>query len=100
MQDWNATFERNKAAAAQYEKEYDVVFFGDSITEHWAGTELSFPVEDWQKVNTVFREIFTSLGGGRVEGLALGIAGDRVRKYVQYNHHTTVRCFDERVGFD
>jgi hypothetical protein len=79
MEVWNATFDRNKGLAAQFGEEYDVVFFGDSITEHWEGTEKGFPVDSWQEVNNVFRKEFTTIGGGRVDGLALGIAGDRVR---------------------
>jgi lysophospholipase L1-like esterase len=84
MRRWNATFERNKQLAGQFfddDDEFDVVFFGDSITEHWEGTELGTPA--WEGVNLVFREEFTRIGGGRLDGLALGIAGDRVRTRIK-----------------
>jgi hypothetical protein len=79
MEVWNATFDRNKGLVAQFGEEHDVVFFGDSITEHWEGTSKGLPVDAWQEVNNVFRKEFTRIGGGRVDGLALGISGDRVR---------------------
>ena len=63
---------------SHFGEEYDVVLLGDSITEHWFGTEFGMPADAWQEVNLVFREELTKLGGGRVDGLALGIAGDRV----------------------
>jgi lysophospholipase L1-like esterase len=67
---------RNMALARTAEHP-DVVFLGDSITEHWVGTELGEPDPDEEGNAKVFRELF--MGGGKVRGLALGIAGDRVR---------------------
>lgn len=80
---WNSTFERNKALVSQFGEEHEVVLVGDSITEHWEGTEFGMPADAWQDVNTVFREEFTTFGGGRVDAVALGIAGDRVRSKLQ-----------------
>jgi hypothetical protein len=77
---WNLTFERNKMLASQFSGDrYDVVFFGDSITEHWVGTDLKHESIPWRGINKVFRDHFTKQGGGKVDGLALGIGGDRVR---------------------
>jgi hypothetical protein len=58
---------------------YDVAFFGDSITEHWAGTDLNYESKPWREVSKVFRDHFTKQGGGKVDGFALGIGGDMVR---------------------
>ena len=83
---WNTTFNRNKKQAAvgaekddkDNNKIHDVVLYGDSITEHWQGTsKTNADNSDWQDIHEVFKEKFTSAGGGRVEGLALGIGGDR-----------------------
>jgi hypothetical protein len=79
---WISTFERNKALVSQFGEEYEVVLVGDSITEHWEGTNFGTPADAWQEVNTVFREEFTTFGGGRVDAVALGIAGDQVRSEV------------------
>jgi hypothetical protein len=76
---WKQTFERNQDLANQLDHEkYDVIFLGDSITEHWAGTDLGHDYAGMQDMNKVFRQYFTKSGGGQVEGLALGIGGDRV----------------------
>jgi hypothetical protein len=72
------TFTRNKNLADQFSEKYDIVFLGDYITEHWAGTDLAFATDAWQEVNKGFLQYFTKVGGGKVDGLALGIGGDRV----------------------
>jgi hypothetical protein len=79
---WNQTLQRNVKLASQthqVENEWDVVFYGDSITEHWLGTELTTRREQWQGTQRVFEEYFDSSNGAAVDGLALGIAGDQVR---------------------
>jgi hypothetical protein len=55
----------------------DVIFLGDSITEHWLGTELGEEDPSEQDNAKVFQDIF--INGNSIRGLALGIAGDRVR---------------------
>jgi len=57
---------------------WDVVFYGDSITEGWKGTSYGIPKE--QKLDNY--KVFESLFGGeesqsKLSGLALGISGDR-----------------------
>ena len=54
----------------------DVVFLGDSITEHWNGRDNG--KMDEHNVSVVFQELFQKDNGGTMEGLALGVAGDRV----------------------
>jgi hypothetical protein len=81
---WNQTLHRNVKLASQAnakEEDWDVVLYGDSITEHWLGTELSTRWEQWQGTKRVFQQYFNSSNGASVDGLALGISGDQVRWY-------------------
>jgi lysophospholipase L1-like esterase len=70
---WDATFERNKELAAGTSSP-DVVMVGDSITEHWVGTDLGEVTHEAMSVHRVFTKLFEQ---GDVRGLALGLAGDR-----------------------
>ena len=55
----------------------DIVFVGDSIAERWNGTAaLGTKVIDSTK--RAFRKRFTKKYGGKLEGIALGSAGDTV----------------------
>jgi hypothetical protein len=78
---WETPFKRNVELAAHSTKPLDVVLLGDSITEHWLGTSLAVPSPKRRENAEAFRDLFTKKGGGRVEGLALGIAGDRVSQH-------------------
>jgi lysophospholipase L1-like esterase len=68
-----------KAINATTTNEIDVALFGDSITEHWLGTDLGGPSKQFGKVSSVFKELFTKQGGGQVEGIVLGIAAEQCR---------------------
>lgn len=59
-------------------KSYDVILYGDSITEHWQGTDLGGTNAELTKVHDVYEHYFSKARGAHVEGLALGIGGDRV----------------------
>ena len=52
----------------------DVVFLGDSITEEWNGKWLGNYNTRFQEIPSVFRKYFQD----DLQGLALGIAGDKV----------------------
>jgi lysophospholipase L1-like esterase len=67
------------AEAINATKEIDVALLGDSITEHWLGTDLGRPSRKYENVSTVFKELFTKQGGSKVEGIVLGIAAERCR---------------------
>jgi lysophospholipase L1-like esterase len=55
----------------------DVVLLGDSITEHWLGTELGMKEQTWSEHFQVYQELFQSENNNdAVSGLALGIGGD------------------------
>lgn len=61
----------------------NVVMIGDSITERWQGTgmaRLKFP-----DFIPVYQDLFQSNNDASIQGLALGISGDRVRakRYIQ-----------------
>jgi hypothetical protein len=79
---WDTTTNRNVALISREPQisEYDVVFYGDSITEHWMGTDLSKSHDKWAKIHQVFDDAFNKRNGkGSLDGIALGIGGDRVR---------------------
>jgi len=58
-------------------RELDVVFLGDSITEGWRGTSFGQQVEKKEANVHVFEELFDMDKGGELDGLVLGIAGDK-----------------------
>ena len=77
---WKGATRRNHhLAQKQHEGPYDVVLLGDSITEHWIGADLGTYLDHWAPINDVFEAHFNKEAGGMVDGLALGIGGDRVR---------------------
>jgi lysophospholipase L1-like esterase len=100
MMGWNKTFARNldlvqqEAAKQQRNAPLDVVLLGDSITERWVGTQFLHPIgrDNSTEYQDIFRQLFNNSnkkGQGErngdptittsVQGLALGISGDRVR---------------------
>jgi len=83
---WKAAFARNLDLVNQSKHDddtyFDVVMLGDSITEHWLGTDLGYKRTDWQGNNRVYQELFGGRRGddddvASIQGLALGIGGDR-----------------------
>lgn len=58
--------------------QYDVVFLGDSITEHWNGRDIAEFEPNGHNISLVFQDLFEKDKGGTLQGLPLGIAGDRV----------------------
>jgi lysophospholipase L1-like esterase len=102
QQRWQRTFQRNMDRIAQWEtssfsssageapsknNNLDVVFLGDSITEHWVGSDLSNERPERLSGNVqVFQSLFgnatatpsaTKSSTTNLLGLALGISGDR-----------------------
>ncbi|GAX19638.1 hypothetical protein FisN_19Hh219 [Fistulifera solaris] len=74
---WNKAFQRNVDMAQRYNSSQalDVLLLGDSLTEHWLGTDLGGPNSEFDGVPPVYRHYFQE---GTLRGLALGIAGDRI----------------------
>jgi len=71
-----ASHQNLDAAKAVDNNDIDVVFFGDSIIEGWKGTSYGFRKGNKDGNLSVFRSLFTRDGGGKYEGLLLGISGD------------------------
>jgi hypothetical protein len=61
--------------------QYDVVFYGDEVTEGWNGRWLGrtmVPHTYATQIQQFFNITFTKAGGGDFDGVALGIMGDVV----------------------
>eukprot|EP00591_Stephanopyxis_turris_P009166 CAMPEP_0195508398 /NCGR_PEP_ID=MMETSP0794_2-20130614/1612_1 /TAXON_ID=515487 /ORGANISM="Stephanopyxis turris, Strain CCMP 815" /LENGTH=420 /DNA_ID=CAMNT_0040635343 /DNA_START=120 /DNA_END=1382 /DNA_ORIENTATION=- len=57
-------------------REIDVAFIGDSITEGWTGQSLGHNSTAFAGVPAIFEKFFSKDGGADYEGIALGISGD------------------------
>lgn len=64
-------------ATATNERHLDVVMVGDSIIEHWHGSDLGIAQERFADNVAVFEQLFNLQAGADISGLALGISGDR-----------------------
>jgi len=85
---WTETFKMNKRQIRKYEDdlmamELDVAFLGSSTVEEMDGRWVGKQSQDLQTIRRYFFTLFQKAthlqggaGGGRVEGVALGIAGD------------------------
>ena len=58
--------------------ELDVLMVGDSITERWNGRGMGQFDEGFENNSIAFQKLFQKKNGSKVEGLALGVAGDQV----------------------
>lgn len=58
---------------------WDVVLLGDGVVEEYQGRVLGTMDASLKNVKKYWDATFSTEGGGDVEGLALGIAGDSVR---------------------
>lgn len=86
---WNKTFHRNLNLVEQnINRHLDVVLLGDSIIEHWLGTTFATPSPRFAENKQVYEKLFqqgsssstsssSTTKSNSVQGLALGIAGDR-----------------------
>jgi hypothetical protein len=93
---WNSKFEESKQRATNASRQFpaphdndnddddgeqqqmlDVVLIGDSIMEHWNDIGRSKLKENAQ----VFQELFTTKGGGKINGVSLGVGGERVSTF-------------------
>lgn len=70
-------FLKNAKGSKNIHRMLDVVFVGDSITEGWRGTSFGRPVDSKQENVHVFHDYFNTDMGGPMDGLVLGIAGDK-----------------------
>jgi len=56
----------------------DLVLYGDSIIERMNGRVSGKPLEELKDSLAVTKELFTKEGGGQIEALPLGIAGEEI----------------------
>jgi hypothetical protein len=61
-----------------WSKDLDVVILGDATVEEWNGRWLGKENDKLSAIKGYFKKTFSVPGGGEVNGLALGIAGDTV----------------------
>ena len=60
------------------EAHLDLVLYGDSIVERMNGREFGKPLDDLQDQLAITKQLFTHEGGGKINALPLGIAGEEV----------------------
>jgi hypothetical protein len=58
----------------------DVVMLGDQSIEEWNARLRGTPNDDYKGAKTYFETKFKRASAGDVEGVALGVAGDSVRR--------------------
>jgi lysophospholipase L1-like esterase len=90
LEGWMGAYEANLSlvrSKVQQNQQVDVVFLGDSITEEWNGRWLGKRqgryTSMFEETHNVWKDLFdsggsTAHGTGAMNGLALGIAGDRI----------------------
>jgi len=77
---WNKAHKLNKKLVEDlgFSEDLDVVFLGDAAVEELNGRWLGMEREDLKGIKKYFTNSFSVAGGGEVNGLALGIAGDTI----------------------
>ena len=75
----------------------DVVFLGDSIVENWSGTNLGISRAELHGIAKTFDRYFHKDQGGLVNGLPLGIAGDRISQLLYRVEHGGFGKLDPHV---
>lgn len=76
----------------------DVVLVGDSIVEHWEGRDMGISEISLRRDHEVFEELFTRHGGGKIDGMAHGIGGDRCANLLyRLNNGEMPAGFDPKV---
>ena len=80
-EDWHQVFDINLHALNETigkGSPLDLVLYGDSIIERMNGRVFGKPLDTIQDQLAVTKEMFTKEGGGEIEALPLGIAGEEV----------------------
>eukprot|EP00545_Synedropsis_sp_CCMP1620_P007328 CAMPEP_0119003062 /NCGR_PEP_ID=MMETSP1176-20130426/331_1 /TAXON_ID=265551 /ORGANISM="Synedropsis recta cf, Strain CCMP1620" /LENGTH=418 /DNA_ID=CAMNT_0006954621 /DNA_START=28 /DNA_END=1284 /DNA_ORIENTATION=- len=78
---WTRAHKKNKELVSDYDfmsSGVDVVMLGDQVTEEWNGRLFGSLADDYKGVNHFFKKTFTKSGGGNLDAVALGIAGDSI----------------------
>lgn len=80
-EDWHKVFDINLHALNETigkGNPLDLVLYGDSIIERMNGRVFGKELDDGQEQFAISKEYFTKEGGGEIEALPLGIAGEEV----------------------
>ena len=77
---WVKAFWANKERVARYQDRFlaadlDVAFVGESLVEEMSGRWLGRDIPPLAPVRQAYYSRFSKVHGGRLEGVALGIAG-------------------------
>jgi lysophospholipase L1-like esterase len=86
---WQYSNEKNRERvqeALDQRRKLDVVLLGDSITEHWWGTDLGGDNYIFKGNNDVYNQLFNS-PESPIQGLALGNGGDRTTQLLYRLEH-------------
>lgn len=87
MKGWLKAHKYNKLlldTSSNPRRNVDVVLVGDQVMEEWNARWYGTPNDEYKGVKTYFDKTFTRAGGGDIEGVALGVAGDSVRRLGAY----------------
>lgn len=85
---WVSAHEANKASM-KLNYDYDVIFLGDDMVELWNGKLFTMMnangprpgvTDEGAQIKQYFNKTFSKEAGGDLDGLALGINGDSVRR--------------------
>ena len=82
MKGWLKAHKYNKLlldSSSNPRRNVDVVLVGDQVMEEWNARWYGTPNDEYKEVKTYFDKTFTRAGGGDIDGIALGVAGDSVR---------------------
>jgi lysophospholipase L1-like esterase len=77
-------------------RKLDVVLLGDSITEHWQGTDLGGENDEFRGNNDVYNQLFNS-PDSPIQGLALGNGGDRTTQLLYRLEHGEITMLSAPV---
>ena len=78
MADWLDTHNKYIEIVKNAPPDLDVVFYGDQAIEGFVGTHIGNEDENLVEGKEIFKSYFNKENGAEYEGLALGIADDRV----------------------
>ena len=98
---WNRSVARNFELANSSlmdERPLDFAIMGDSIVEHWIGTDRAWDNSNWKSNHEVYQTLFRD-DASPVHGLALGIGGDRTPQVLYRLVHEIPEGFDPPIWF-
>jgi hypothetical protein len=81
-EEWHQVFDSNLQAlneTVEKEATLDLVLYGDSIIERMNGRVFGKPIAELEDSLATTTQLFTKEGGGKINALPLGIAGEEVR---------------------